>query len=74
MATVYGIGLPFDHPIWDRLRAIDSAMASWRCVSEWEDGIDRQQKVELERLRKEVIRKRRQEEIERLKKELMEGL
>nr|DAH90078.1 MAG TPA: CHD-like protein [Caudoviricetes sp.] len=35
-----------------------------------DDEFDRRQIEELERLRKEVARKRRQDEIERLKKEL----
>ena len=72
--TVWGLGVPFDDPMWDLIRVRESrAIRGLNRVEEDEEAEDRRQLEELTRLRKMVARKRRQEEIERLRRELSSG-
>lgn len=70
---VWGLGVPFDDPMWDRIKRLEirSTTREFFHSDDDEDVEDRRQLEELARLRKMVARKRRQDEIERLRRELM---
>ena len=72
--TVWGLGVPFDDPMWGLIRTREAQSTARESFREEEgDAEDRRQIEELARLRKMVARKRRQEEIERLRRELSGG-
>ena len=72
---VWGLGVPFDSPMWDRIKRLEiqSTTREFFHSNDDEDAEDRRQLEELARLRKMVARKRRQDEIERLRRELSGG-
>lgn len=70
--TIWGLGLPFEHPIWQQIRereALEGVNYTGLC-GDIPDQTDADLDAEIERLRREVARKRKREEIERLRREL----
>lgn len=66
---VWGLGIPIDHPIWGQIREREAREDRFFGVG-FADRTDEELDAEIERLRREVARKRKREEIERLRREL----